>query len=44
LQYKLSDPADFTKAKQVFKPEAEYELTELNNWLVGAGYRKKRHW
>ena len=41
LQYKLSSPADFAKARREFAPEKEYELTELNNWLVGAGYKKE---
>ena len=41
LQYKLSSPADFAKAWREFAPEKEYELTELNNWLVGAGYKKE---
>lgn len=33
--------ADFAKARREFAPEKEYELTELNNWLVGAGYKKE---
>ena len=41
LQYKLSNPTDFAKAKRVFIPEKEYELTELNNWLVHSGYQKE---
>ena len=41
LQYKLSSPADFAKARCEFAPEKEYELTELNNWLVGAGYKRE---
>lgn len=41
LQYELSSPADFAKARREFAPEKEYELTELNNWLVGAGYKKE---
>ena len=41
LQYKLSSPADFAKARREFIPEKEYELTELNNWLVGAGYKRE---
>lgn len=41
LQYKLSNPTDFAQAKRVFIPEKEYELTELNNWLVHSGYQKE---
>lgn len=41
LQYKLSSPADFAKARREFAPEKEYELTELNNWLVGVGYKRE---
>ena len=41
LQYKLSNPTDFAQAKRVFIPEKEYELTELNNWLVYSGYQKE---
>lgn len=41
LQYKLSSPADFAKARSEFTPEKEYELTELNNWLVSAGYKRE---
>lgn len=41
LQYKLSNPTDFAQAKGVFIPEKEYELTELNNWLVHSGYQKE---
>lgn len=41
LQYKISNPTDFAQAKRVFIPEKEYELTELNNWLVHSGYQKE---
>ena len=41
LQYKLSNQTDFAQAKRVFIPEKEYELTELNNWLVHSGYQKE---
>lgn len=41
LQYKLSNPTDFAQAKRLFIPEKEYELTELNNWLVHSGYQKE---
>lgn len=41
MQYKLSNPTDFAQAKRVFIPEKEYELTELNNWLVHSGYQKE---
>ena len=41
LQYKLSDPRDFTKAKKIFKPEAEFDLDKLTEWLTQAGYRRE---
>ena len=41
LQYKLSDPRDFIKTKQVFKPEAEFDLDKLTTWLTHAGYRRE---
>lgn len=41
LQYKLSNPADFAQARRIFAPEKEYELPELNSWLVQSGYHKE---
>lgn len=41
LQYKLSAATDFAKAKRFFAPEKEYELDQLNRWLVQAGYKKE---
>ena len=41
LQYKLSDPRDFTKAKKIFRPEAEFDLDKLTEWLTQAGYRRE---
>ncbi|MGN1284810.1 MAG: CarD family transcriptional regulator, partial [Candidatus Limosilactobacillus intestinavium] len=41
LQYKLSSPDDFVNMRREFAPEKEYELTQLNNWLIGAGYKKE---
>ena len=41
LQYKLSDPRDFTKAKKIFKSEAEFDLDKLIEWLTQAGYRRE---
>ncbi len=41
LQYKLSDPRDFTKAKKIFKPEVEFDLDKLTEWLTQAGYRRE---
>lgn len=40
IQYKLSSPVDFQKAKKKFAPEMEYDLGELNTWLVESGYKK----
>ncbi|EEJ71081.1 transcription-repair coupling factor [Lactobacillus ultunensis] len=41
LQYKLSAPQAFAEARRDFVPEKEYELSELNNWLVQSGYKKE---
>ncbi len=41
LQYKLSDPQEFAQAKKDFEPGKEYELTDLNKWLVSLGYKKE---
>lgn len=41
LQYKLSAPKNFASARRDFAPEKEYELAELNNWLVESGYKKE---
>ena len=41
LQYKLSDTRDFTKAKKIFKSEAEFDLDKLIEWLTQAGYRRE---
>lgn len=41
LQYKLSAPGEFAQAKKAFEPGKEYELTDLNKWLVSLGYKKE---
>ena len=41
LQYKLSAPDEFAQAKKDFEPGKEYELTDLNKWLVSLGYKKE---
>lgn len=41
LQYKLSSPDAFQKAKKKFAPEMEYDLKDLNTWLVESGYHKE---
>ena len=41
LQYKLSDPAAFKKAKRTFQPEDEVELADLAAWLRQSGYKKE---
>ncbi|MGQ5709776.1 transcription-repair coupling factor [Lactobacillus sp. PSON] len=41
LQYKLSNPVEFQNAKKKFAPEMEYNLKELNSWLVESGYKKE---
>lgn len=40
LQYQLSAPEVFAKANRIFKVGAEYELAELSQWLVAAGYHR----
>lgn len=41
LQYKLSQAADFKNAKLEFSSGKEYELSDLNAWLVNSGYHKE---
>lgn len=41
LQYQLSQPELFNGLERVFKPGVEYDLTELNAWLLRAGYQKE---
>ena len=41
LQYKLSPVKDFSSFKKEFAFDQEYDLKELNNWLVTAGYQKE---
>ncbi|MBI1700841.1 transcription-repair coupling factor [Lactobacillus crispatus] len=40
LQYKLTNPTDFAQAKRSFEPGQEYELKELNEWLLASGYQR----
>ncbi|MCI1525409.1 MAG: transcription-repair coupling factor, partial [Lactobacillus crispatus] len=40
LQYKLANPTDFAQAKRSFEPGQEYELKELNEWLLASGYQR----
>lgn len=41
LQYKLSDAATFASFKKRFDFEGEYDLKEINDWLIKAGYKKE---
>lgn len=41
LQYKLSQVSEFANAKLDFAPEKEYELNDLNSWLINSGYHKE---
>ena len=41
LQYKLTKPEVFAQTRRQFTSEKEYDLQELNQWLVGLGYRKE---
>lgn len=41
LQYELSPVDEFASYKKKFDQDQEYDLGELNNWLVNAGYHKE---
>lgn len=41
LQMKLSQPAAFGKAKLTFRPEQDYSLPKISQWLVNAGYNRQ---
>lgn len=41
LQYKLSKPEEYLAFKKTFDLDSEYDLKELNDWLVRAGYHKE---
>lgn len=40
LQYKLSDPKVFSQSEKIFAPEKEYDLQQLTDWLLKAGYQR----
>ncbi|WEV70602.1 transcription-repair coupling factor [Lactobacillus sp. ESL0785] len=41
LQYQLSQPADFAAARREFAAGKEFNLADLTNWLVQAGYLRE---
>lgn len=41
MQYQLSQPEQYQATRRVFTPGKEFELSELTNWLIQAGYRRE---
>lgn len=41
MQYELSQPEQYQATRRTFTPGKEFELTELSNWLIQAGYRRE---
>lgn len=41
MQYQLSQPEQYQATRRAFTPGKEFELSELTNWLIQAGYRRE---